>query len=139
MFKIIFASLVFCTSALADPLPPAIQYVGAVAINPSHDAKVVADWYLKLGVELHAAGGGYYGLFKTSAGPFFFAVHPKKADAAKESSASVSIVLRVNDYNAYVAMVEKNGLTAKSVEADSTGHFAHYVDPDGNEMTIWGD
>lgn len=139
MFKIILASLLFCTSALAAPLPPAIQYVGAIAINPSQDAKVLAEWYQKFGVELDLYQGGYYGFFKTPAGPFYFAVHPRRANAPKESSSSVSVVFRVSDYNGYVAMLEKHGLKARSVESDATGHFAHYRDPDGNEITVWGD
>jgi predicted enzyme related to lactoylglutathione lyase len=128
-----------CASCLAAPTPPAVQYVGAVSINPSHDTKVVADWYQKFGLDLHPDGGGYYGLFKTPAGPFFFGVHPRKANAATESSASVSVVFRVGDYAAYIAMLKGNGLEPLSVEADATGHFAHFKDPDGNEMTIWGD
>jgi hypothetical protein len=139
VFKVVFASLLFCTSALAAPLPPAIQYVGAISINPSQDTKVLADWYQKFGVDLHLDGGGYYGFFKTPAGPFYFAIHPKRADAPKESSSSVSIVFRVNDYNGYVAMLKEHGLNAQSVESDSTGHFAHYRDPDGNKITVWGD
>jgi predicted enzyme related to lactoylglutathione lyase len=139
VIKIIFASFLFCTSGLSVPPPPAIQYVGAISINPSHDTKVLADWYQKFGVDLHLDGGGYYGFFKTPAGPFYFAIHPKRADAPKESSSSISVVFRVNDYDGYVSMLKNQGLNAKSVESDSTGHFAHYVDPDGNKMTIWGD
>jgi hypothetical protein len=139
VFRIILAFFLCCTAGLADSPAPAIQYVGAIAINPSRDTKVLADWYQKFGVDLHLDGGGYYGFFKTPAGPFYFAIHPKRADAPKESSSSVSIVFRVNDYNAYVLMLKKNGLDALSVESDSTGHFAHYKDPDGNKLTIWGD
>jgi predicted enzyme related to lactoylglutathione lyase len=139
VFRIIFASFLFCSYGLAAPLPPAIQYVGAISINPSRDTKVLADWYQKFGVDLHFDGGGYYGFFKTPAGPFYFGIHPKRADAPKESSSSVSIVFRVNDYDGYVSMLKNHGLNALSVESDATGHFAHYKDPDGNEITVWGD
>jgi len=139
VFKIIFSSFLFCASGLAAPPPPAIQYVGAISINPSHDTKVLADWYQKFGVDLHFDGSGYYGFFKTPAGPFYFAIHPKRADAPKESSSSVSVVFRVNDYNGYVSMLKEHGLNAQSVESDATGHFAHYRDPDGNKLTVWGD
>ena len=115
MTKIILASLLFCTTGLAAPAQPAIQYVVAISINPSHDTKVLADWYQKFGVDLQFNGGGYYGLFKTPAGPFYFAIHPKRADAPKESSSSVSIVFRVNDYNGYVSMLKEHGLDALSV------------------------
>jgi predicted enzyme related to lactoylglutathione lyase len=139
MIKIVIASFLFCVSGLAAPLAPTIQYVGSVSINPSHDTKVLADWYQKFGFDLRFERGGYYGLFQTPAGPFYFGIHPKKADAPKESSSSVSIVFRVNDYNGYVAMLKEHGLEAHSVESDATGHFAHYRDPDGNKITIWGD
>jgi predicted enzyme related to lactoylglutathione lyase len=139
MFRILAASFLLCTSGLAASLPPAIQYVGSISINPCHDTKVLADWYQKFGVELHPDGGGYYGFFKTPAGPFYFGIHPKRVDAPKASSSSVSVVFRVNDYNAYVSMLKNQGLNAESVESDATGHFAHYTDPDGNKMTIWGD
>jgi hypothetical protein len=138
VFKIIFASVLFCTSGLASS-PPTIKYVGAIAINPSQDAKVLADWYQKFGVNLQLAGGVYFGSFDTAAGPFYFAVHAKKPDAPEKSSKSVSVVFRVDDYNGYVSMLERQGLKAESVESDSSGHFAHYRDPDGNEMTVWGD
>jgi hypothetical protein len=49
-------------------------------------------------------------------------------------------VFRVNDYNGYISKLEKQGLKPQKVDPpDSTGHFAYYIDPDGNEMTIWGD
>jgi predicted enzyme related to lactoylglutathione lyase len=115
------------------------QYVGAVAINPCQDPKILADWYSKLGLETQESGGGFYGTFETPAGPFFFAVHPKRKDAAKASSGSVSIVFRVEDYDRYIAEVAKRGLTPIKVEQDATeGKFAHFKDPDGNEVTLWG-
>jgi len=139
MFKIIFVSLLFCASGLAATPPPTIQYVGAISIQPSQDAKILADWYQKFGVDLQSTGGAYWGSFETLAGPFAFAIHSKKDDASKKSSGSVSVVFRVNDYNGYVSVLEKRGLKPESVESDYSGYFAHYRDPDGNEMTIWGD
>lgn len=100
---------------------------------------MLADWYTKFGVETQFYQGGYYGMFKTAGGPFFFAVHPKREGAAKESSASVSVVFRVSDYKGYIAMLAEHGLKPLSTEGDSTGEFAHFKDPDGNEMTVWGD
>jgi len=34
----------------------------------------------------------------TAAGPFFFGTHPKKADAPKKCSASISVVFRVGNF-----------------------------------------
>ena len=114
------------------------QYVGAVSINPCQDPKILADWYSKLGIETHEVSGGFYGTFKTPAGPFFFGIHPKRNDAPKTSSASVAVVFRIDDYDRYIAEVGKRGLTPIKVEQDSTGRFAHFQDPDGNKITLWG-
>jgi predicted enzyme related to lactoylglutathione lyase len=125
------------------PAPQAapFQYVGSISINPSQDAKVLADWYSKFGFETHAApDGGYYAMWTTAEGSFFFGIHRKKDGAPLKSSASVSVVFHVKDYDGYVNMLEGRGLAAESKEADAAlGRFAHYKDPDGNEMTIWGD
>jgi predicted enzyme related to lactoylglutathione lyase len=115
------------------------KYVGAISINPCQDAKTLADWYAKLGVETEEAGGGFYGAFETPAGPFIFGIHPRRGDAPRSSSASVSVVFRVDDYETYLSEVRKRGLTPYSVEQDSQGRFAHFKDPDGNEVTLWGD
>lgn len=146
MFKIILAALLSCTSALAaqpspSPSPsPSVQYVGLVAINPSQDAKALADWYQKFGVELQPyPDGGYYGPFQTATGTFYFAVHPKQDGAAPKSSGSVSVIFRVNDYNGSVSTLAKRGLDPSKVDSDATGHVAYYKDPDGNVMAIWGD
>jgi len=66
-----------------------IQYVGAVSINPSQDAKVLADWYERFGIQTHEVNGGYYGSFQSVAGPFFFGIHPRRPDASAKSSGSV--------------------------------------------------
>ena len=138
-FKSIIGLLVFVGSlhafAASGPHP---KYVGAVSINPCQDPKILADWYAKIGIETHEANGGFYGTFETPAGPFFFGIHPKRKDAPKTSSASVSIVFRVDDYDAYMSEVHRRGLTPNGVEQDSDGRFAHFKDPDGNEVTLWG-
>src|SRR5258708_34296756 len=92
------------------------QSVGAIAINPCQDAKILADWYSKIGIETHEAGGGFYGKFKTPAGLFVFGIHPKRKAAPKTSSASVSVVFRNDDYYSYIADVGKQALTPMSVD-----------------------
>lgn len=120
--------------------PPAkILYVGAIAINPCQDAKVLADWYSRFGIETKEFNGGYYAQLNTAAGPLFFAVHPKKADAPKKCSASVSVVFRVENFDSSLLALKSKGLMPDSTEKDpSEGQFAHFHDPDGNEVTIWG-
>src|SRR5437764_8464331 len=88
-----------------------IKYVGAVSIQPSQDAKVLADWYGHFGIELKEFHGGYYGKLDTAAGMLAFGIHPKKANTPKKSSASVSIVFSVDDYDAMVKSLKKAGIT----------------------------
>jgi hypothetical protein len=120
--------------------PPAkILYVGSISISPCQDAKVLADWYTKFGIETKEFHGGYYGKLDTAAGLFAFGIHPKKADAPKKCTAGVSVVFRVENYDGSLLAMKGKGLLPDSFESDpSQGHFAHFHDPDGNEVTIWG-
>ncbi|HEU4416609.1 MAG TPA: hypothetical protein VFT65_17600, partial [Candidatus Angelobacter sp.] len=56
--------------ALAQAPAAKILYVGAISINPCQDAKVLADWYTKFGIETKEFHGGYYGKLDTAAGLF---------------------------------------------------------------------
>jgi predicted enzyme related to lactoylglutathione lyase len=138
--KTILALLLFLGSvqAVADAeLRP--QYVGAVGINPSHDPKVLADWYSKLGLETQQmSDGGYYCTFATASGQFFFGIHPKAKHAPRKSSGSISLVFQVEDFDAYVSQVSERGLKPEKVEQDAEGHYALFRDPDGNQITLWG-
>ncbi len=129
----------FSMSAIAQSPPAKILYVGAIAINPCQDAKVLADWYSRFGIETKEYHGGYYGKLNTAAGLFAFGIHPKKADAPAKCSASVSVVFRVENYDGSLLSMKGKGLLPDSTEQDpSEGKFAHFHDPDGNEVTIWG-
>lgn len=131
--------LLISISAFAQSQPAKILYVGAIAINPCQDAKVVADWYSKFGIETKEFKGGYYGKIETAAGLFAFGIHPKKADAPAKCTAGISVVYRVDNYEASAAAVKAKGLLPDSTEQDpSQGKFAHFHDPDGNEVTLWG-
>src|ERR1700757_2196237 len=91
--------LIFFSASVFAQAPPAkILYVGAISINPCQDAKVLADWYTKFGIETKEFHGGYYGKLDTAGGLFAFGIHPKKADAPKKCSPSVSVVFRVENY-----------------------------------------
>lgn len=126
-------------SAVAQSPPAKILYVGAISINPCQDAKVLADWYSRFGIETKEFKGGYYAQLNTAAGPFFFAIHPRKADAPKKCSASVSVVFRVENFEGSLLSLKSKGLLPDSTEGDpNEGQFAHFHDPDGNEVTIWG-
>jgi predicted enzyme related to lactoylglutathione lyase len=146
--KFILAALL-CTAFVSQTVcaesPPAkrpeakILYVGAISINPCKDSKVLADWYSKFGIETKGIQGGYYGSLDTAAGQFVFGIHPRKANAPEKCSASISIVYRVENFEASVLSLKSKGLSPESTEKDSQGQFAHFHDPDGNEVTIWAD
>lgn len=124
--------------ALAESPPAKILYVGAISINPSQEAKVLADWYARLGIETKEIQGMYFAKIETGAGPLAFAIHRKKPNASAKSSGSVSFVLRVDNFEASVAAAKDKGLVPASTEKDPFGQYAHFQDPDGNEVTLWG-
>jgi len=135
---LVIALIFLSVSAFAQSPPAKILYVGAISINPCQDAKVLADWYSRFGIETREFKGGYYGQFNTAAGPFIFGIHPKKADAPKKCSPSVSVVFRVENFESSLLSMKSKGLLPDSTEKDAQGQFAHFHDPDGNEVTIWG-
>src|SRR5215831_1027539 len=132
--------LILLSSAAFAQSPPAkILYVGAISINPCQDAKVLADWYSRFGIETREYKGGYYGKLNTAAGLFAFGIHPKKADAPTKCTASISVVYRVEDFEGSLLALKNKGLLPDKIEKDpDQGQFAHFHDPDGNEVTIWG-
>ena len=135
MILLIFLSV----SAFAQSQTSRILYVGAISINPCQDAKVLADWYSRFGIETKEYKGGYYGKLDTAAGLFAFGIHPKKADAPQKCSGSISVVYRVENFEGSLSSLKGKGLTPDSIEKDpDQGQFAHFHDPDGNEVTIWG-
>jgi len=131
--------LFLSVSAFGQTPPAKILYVGAISLNPCQDAKVLADWYSRFGIETKEYKGGYYGKLDTAAGLFAFGIHPKKADAPQKCSASVSVVYRVENFEASLTALKSRGLLPDKIEKDpDQGQFAHFHDPDGNEVTIWG-
>src|SRR3954463_3285285 len=89
----------FAQSPAAAPAAASkILYVGAISINPCQEAKVLADWYARLGIETKEYKGMYFAKIETTAGTMSFAIHAKKADAPKKSSASVAVVFRVENF-----------------------------------------
>lgn len=129
--------VLFSGSAFAQTPPAKILSVGAISINPCQDAKVLADWYSRFGIETREFKGGYYGKIDTAAGLFAFGIHPKKADAPTKCSASLSVVYRVENFEGSLSALKSKGLLPDKIEKDETGQFAHFHDPDGNEVTIW--
>ena len=124
--------------APAQTPPPKILYVGAISINPCQDAKVLADWYARLGIETKEFKGMYFAKIETAAGTVSFAIHARKADAPKKSSGSVAVVFRVQNFDESLTALKAKGLVPESTESDPFGKFAHFHDPDGNDVSLWG-
>src|ERR1041385_1905001 len=59
---LVFLSL----SVFAQSPSSKILYVGAISINPCQDARVLADWYARFGIETKEFHGGYYGKLDTA-------------------------------------------------------------------------
>src|SRR3954463_2864039 len=97
-------------SGFTEAPPAKILYVGAISINPCQDAKVLAEWYSRFGIETKEFHGGFYGKFDTAAGLFVFGIHPKKADAPAKCTASVSIVYRVQNFEGSLSALKSKGL-----------------------------
>jgi len=136
---LLISLIALSTTARAESPPAESVYVGAISIEPCQEAKILAGWYSGLGIQTKEIEGGYYAKLDTPAGPLFFAIHRKKADAPMKSSASVSIVFHVEDFEAKLASLKSRGFSPDSTESDpSEGKFAHFHDPDGNKVTIWG-
>lgn len=131
-------SALISQAAFANSTSVKILSVGAISINPCQEAKVLADWYSRFGIETQEYQGVYYGQIDTAAGPFVFGIHPKKADAPKKCTNNISIVYRVENFEESLLTLKNKGLSPDSIEKDSEGQFAHFHDPDGNEVTIWG-
>src|ERR1700677_3228115 len=115
--------------------PEPIDFVRSVSINPSQNAKILAGWYERFGIQTEEHNDcpkkknpcvGYYKV----TGSWFFAIHPKRQHAPKKSSSSVEVVFHVSDYDSYLAHASKNNIVPKCTEGDSYGRFAHFVDPD---------
>jgi len=133
------AGSAFAQSPATAQAPTAkILYVGAISINPCQEAKVLADWYAQLGITTREIQGTYFAKMETAAGTMSFAIHRKKADAPKKSSGSVAFVFRVENFDESLAALKAKGLSPESTESDAFGKFAHFHDPDGNEVTLWG-
>src|SRR5689334_6278373 len=107
---LVIALMILSVPAFAQAPPAKILYVGAISINPCQDAKVLADWYSRFGIETKEFHGGYYGKLDTAAGLFAFGIHPKKADAPKKCTASVSVVFRVENYQGSLLAAKSKGL-----------------------------
>src|SRR5215469_1302365 len=63
----------------------------------------------------------------------------KKLMLRRNVQQSISVVFRVGNFETSLLAAKSKGLLPDSTEKDpDQGQFAHFHDPDGNEVTIWG-
>lgn len=116
-----------------------VQYVGSISIDACKNAKVLAEWYTKFGIEVSEDNGVYYGLIDTAAGPFVFGIHPPQpTDAAKPCGSRVAVTYKVENFEESMKSLIRKGFNLVREESPF-GQFAHLTDPDGNKVSIWGD
>jgi predicted enzyme related to lactoylglutathione lyase len=117
-----------------------LDYVGGLVIE-ANDPRRLAQWYsekfgLLMGVELN---GAIYGGFRSDTVSFHFGIMPRKRRIKSGESPGVGITFHVDDFDGYVAELTSRGLKPVGEAHDEDGHFAVYRDPEGHELTIWGD
>ena len=113
-----------------------LQYVGGIVIRAA-DPKALAAWYTdRFGLRtVLEHEGGYYGGFQTKDGPFHFGI--VKGDSTRVGNAAVTF--RVSGFTAYLETLAHQGLNPSQQSSDSEGRFALFKDPEGNEISIWGE
>jgi catechol 2,3-dioxygenase-like lactoylglutathione lyase family enzyme len=143
MSKWIIGTLLFVlatvTWAETKQSDPRLQYVGAITIN-SPNPKALSAWYTeKLGLDASSEYHGYYfGSLRTKSVDFHLGIHPIPKGATL-GAPNISITFRVSDFQSYTADLKSRGLVPTKEQNDKTGHFFTLKDPDGNEITIWGE
>ena|SRR2546423_14122210 len=142
MSKLVLIAILTATVVLPMPQTKSdarLQYLGSVTIY-SRDPKALAGWYTaKLGLDVSSQYKDmYYGGFGTKAGDFNVGIHPFPR-GIKDGVPNISLTFRVSDFRSYSADLRSRGLVPIREENDQTGHFMTFKDPDGNEVTIWGD
>jgi predicted enzyme related to lactoylglutathione lyase len=137
----IIISVLVGTTAIAatsaSPSAPAakILSVGSIAIESCNDAKALADWYSRFGIQTKEEAGTYYGTLDTAAGPFVFGIH---SDASKKCSDNISVTYRVENLDASLAMLKSKGIIPDlPIDKGEFGQFAYFHDPEGNKVSIW--
>lgn len=116
-----------------------LDYVGGLVIQ-ARDPRRLAQWYseklgLLMGVELD---GVIYGGFRTDHVSFHFGIMAAKG-RSRSADGGVAITFHVDNFQEYVAELRARGLVPVGEAHDEDGHFALYRDPEGHDVTIWGE
>ena len=122
---------------LADIPDPKIEYVGGIVIH-AKDPTSLAAWYTNtFGFETSMKfEGGYYGGFRAPWGELHFGIVPAKENVDHKSN--ISITFRVSNFDSYLEQLKQRDLIPSKSTQDQEGRFASFVDPEGNNISIWG-
>ena len=122
---------------LADIPEPRVEYVGGIVIH-AKDPTSLAAWYTNtFGFETSMEyEGGFYGGFRAPWGELHFGIEPAKGNVDYKSN--ISITFRVSDFDGYLATLKQRDLHPSETTESPEGRFASFVDPEGNNISIWG-
>jgi len=117
-----------------------IRYVGALVLQ-ADNPKGMADWYSRyFGLEVTLEHeGGYFGAFETERGPFHFGVTQYQGTSDLAQPKEVLLTLRVDDFDRLLKKMHREDQDVIAVSEDDEGSYAMIHDPEGNQVSIWGD
>lgn len=119
---------------------PRIEYLGGLTLC-ANDPKALANWYTHtFGVPVdHEYHGMYYGTLKFKDVAFNLGIHPVSAKCQKPPK-GLALTFHVDSFDRYLAKLAANGLSPYKPTEDGgpMGKFAYFLDPEQNEVAIWG-
>ena len=118
----------------------AIRYVGALVIQ-ALEPETLADWYSRyfdLEVSLEH-DGGLFGAFDTERGPFHFGLIPFHGNPEIAHPREVIITFRVDNFDQLLKKMKKGGIEPIAFAEDEDGKYAMFRDPEGNQVSVWGE
>jgi catechol 2,3-dioxygenase-like lactoylglutathione lyase family enzyme len=126
----------------APPAPPAagrITGIGGIFVA-SKDPKKLAAWYRDvLGIAVENWGGAMLRYDAPDHPPVaVWSAFREGSTYAAPSTRAFMIDFAVDDLDAFVARLQRNGVTVlKRDDSDPTGKFAWILDPDGTKIELW--
>lgn len=121
------------------PTAPRIEYLGGLTLC-ANDPKALADWYThKFGVPVdNEYNGMYFGTLAFGDVKFNMGIHPVSGDCQKPPK-GLAMTFHVDNIDGYLATLASKGLTPYKTDPDAGyGKFAYFLDPEQNELAIWG-
>ncbi len=117
-----------------------ISGIGALMIY-ANDPVELAQWYsnnLGFKFERNTQDDSHYGELSDSATKItvYLAILPAKHELSY-GNRGVMINYKVNGFDAFVADLEKKGVSIDSRRGDGASKFAVITDPEGNAIELW--